>query len=154
MFILRERARMSGGGAEREGDTESKAGSRLRAISTEPNVGLKPTNSKMMTWAQVGHSTDWATQVPLFIFLMFIFERERAWMSACVCARAHEQGRGRERGRQDLKWALCWQQRAWCGARIHKLWDHYLSRSRMLNQLSHPGAPRRLLTLKTTSKQK
>ena len=31
---------MSGGVAEREGDTESEAGSRLRAVSTEPNVGL------------------------------------------------------------------------------------------------------------------
>ena len=32
---------MSVGGAEREGDTESEAGSRLRAISTETNTGLK-----------------------------------------------------------------------------------------------------------------
>ena len=32
---------MGGGGAEREGDTESKAGSRLRAVSTEPDVGLE-----------------------------------------------------------------------------------------------------------------
>ena len=30
---------MSGGGAEREGDTESEAGSRLRAVSTEPDAG-------------------------------------------------------------------------------------------------------------------
>ena len=35
---------VSRGGADREGDTESEAGSRLRAVSTEPNVGLKPTN--------------------------------------------------------------------------------------------------------------
>ena len=34
---------MSRGGAEREGDTESKAGSRLRAVSKEPNAGLKLT---------------------------------------------------------------------------------------------------------------
>ena len=34
---------MSGGGAETEGDTESLAGSRLGAVSTEPDVGLKPT---------------------------------------------------------------------------------------------------------------
>ena len=50
MFIhLRERERMSGGGAEREGDTESEAGFRLRAISTEPSVGLGPTNHEIMT---------------------------------------------------------------------------------------------------------
>ena len=40
---------MSGGGAEREGDTESEAGSRLLAVSTEPDVGLKPTNHEIMT---------------------------------------------------------------------------------------------------------
>ena len=40
---------MGGGGAEREGDTESKAGSRFRAVSTEPDVGLKLTNHEIMT---------------------------------------------------------------------------------------------------------
>ena len=40
---------MSGGGAEREGDTESRAGSRLTAVSTEPNVGLELTNREIMT---------------------------------------------------------------------------------------------------------
>ena len=34
---------------EREGDTESEAGSRLRAGSTEPNTGLEPTNREIMT---------------------------------------------------------------------------------------------------------
>ena len=32
---------MSEGGTEREGDTESEAGSRLRAISTGPDMGLE-----------------------------------------------------------------------------------------------------------------
>ena len=40
---------MSGGGPEREGDTESEAGSRLQAVGTEPNVGLEPTNHEIMT---------------------------------------------------------------------------------------------------------
>ena len=31
-------------GAGREGDTESEAGSRLRTVRTEPDVGLKPGN--------------------------------------------------------------------------------------------------------------
>ena len=35
---------MSRGRVQREGDTESEAGSRLRAVSTEPGVGLEPTN--------------------------------------------------------------------------------------------------------------
>ena len=40
---------MSGGGAEREGDTKSEAGSRLQAVSTEPHAGLKPTEREIMT---------------------------------------------------------------------------------------------------------
>ena len=48
-FWDRERQSMNGGGAEREGDTESEAGSRLRAVSTEPNTGLKPTDHEIMT---------------------------------------------------------------------------------------------------------
>ena len=44
MFIFeRERASLSEGGAEREGDKESEAGSRLRAVSTEPDAGLELT---------------------------------------------------------------------------------------------------------------
>ena len=39
---------MNGGGAEREGDTESEAGSRLWAISPEPDVGLELTNCEVM----------------------------------------------------------------------------------------------------------
>ena len=46
----RERERACGGGVlEREGDTESEAGSRLRAVSTEPDAGLEPTNCEIMT---------------------------------------------------------------------------------------------------------
>ena len=43
---------MNGGGSEREGDPESEAGSRLRAVSAEPNLGLKLTNSEIMTLAE------------------------------------------------------------------------------------------------------
>ena len=45
-LFLRERDRhsMSRGGAEREGDAEPEAGSRLRAVSTEPDAGLEPTD--------------------------------------------------------------------------------------------------------------
>ena len=40
---------MSVGGADREGDTESEAGSRLRAVSTEPDAGLEHINHEIMT---------------------------------------------------------------------------------------------------------
>ena len=45
-------------GAEREGDTEPEASSRLPAVSTEPDAGLEPTDCEIMTRAEVGHSTD------------------------------------------------------------------------------------------------
>ena len=48
MFIF-ERQSVSGRGAEREGDTDSEAGSRLRAVSTEPDTGLKLANREIMT---------------------------------------------------------------------------------------------------------
>ena len=69
MFIYfwdRERHSMSREGAEREGDTECEAGSRLWAVSTEPNAGLELTNCEIMTWVKVGRLTDWATHLPLF----------------------------------------------------------------------------------------
>ena len=60
---------MSWGGAGREGDTESEAGSRPWAVNTEPNMGLKLTNSEIMTWAKVGCLTKWATQMLLWIYI-------------------------------------------------------------------------------------
>ena len=55
---------MNGGGAEREGDTELEAGSRLWAIRPEPDAGLELTDCEIVTWAEVGGLTDWATQAP------------------------------------------------------------------------------------------
>ena len=49
---------MNGGGAEREGDTEPEAGSRLRAVSTEPDAGLELTDREIVTRAEVGCLTD------------------------------------------------------------------------------------------------
>ena len=40
---------MSRGGAEREGDTECEPGSRLHAISTEPDAGLELPDREIMT---------------------------------------------------------------------------------------------------------
>ena len=60
-----ERQSMNGGGAVREGDAESKAGTRHWAVSPEPDVELELTNCEIMTWAEFGCLTDWATQTPL-----------------------------------------------------------------------------------------
>ena len=53
-------------------------------------------------------------------------------------------GGGREKGRHRIQsrlQALSCQHRARHGAPTHRPWDHDLSRSLRLTQLSHPGAP-------------
>ena len=48
MFIIFERETEREQGRGREGDTESEAASRLRAVSTEPDVRLELTNCEIM----------------------------------------------------------------------------------------------------------
>ena len=67
---------VSGRGAEREGDTECEAGSRLWAVSTEPDAGLELTNQELMAWAKVRHLTDWAPQVLLDMKWLLTYWRE------------------------------------------------------------------------------
>ena len=43
----RQRQSVSRGGAEREGGTECEAGSRLPAVSAEPDTGLELTNPEI-----------------------------------------------------------------------------------------------------------
>ena len=69
---------MNGRGAEREGDTESEAGSRLRAISPEPDAGARTHRPRDRDLAEVGRLTDCATQAPQHLL---IFERERQSMN-------------------------------------------------------------------------
>ena len=47
LFIF-ETESANGGGAEKEGDTESGTVSRLRAVSTEPDTGLELMNHEIM----------------------------------------------------------------------------------------------------------
>ena len=52
LFIFereRERHTAQVGLGQREGDTESEAGARLWAVSTEPDMGLEPTSCEIMT---------------------------------------------------------------------------------------------------------
>ena len=84
----------------------------------------------------VHHLTDIPEFIFFLLFLMFIHflrETEHEW----------ERGRERERHRiQNKLQALRCQHRAQHKAWTHKPWDHDLSQSWMLNQLSHPGAPK------------
>ena len=155
-LFLRQRQSMNGGGSEREGDTESETGSRLWAVSTEPDAGLELTYHEIVTWAEVGRLTHWATQAPLelnfyfiwFYFILFYFILFYFILFQCLfifeTETEHEWGRGRERGRHRIGsrlQALSHQLRAQHGAWTHGPWDRDLSWSRTLNRLSHPGAP-------------
>ena len=50
LFLGQRETEHDGGGAEREGDTESETGSRLRAISPEPDTGLELLDREIVTW--------------------------------------------------------------------------------------------------------
>ena len=52
----RERENELGRG-QREGDTESQAGSRLWAVSAEPDAGLEPTEHKIVIWSEIKSQT-------------------------------------------------------------------------------------------------
>ena len=71
-----------------------------------------------------------------FFFNVYLFLRQ--------IETGRELGRGRERGRYRIRsrtQALSRQRRARCGAQTYSRRDHDLSRSWMLNRLSHPGVP-------------
>ena len=138
---------MSRGGAEREGDTESEAGSRLRAVSTEPDAGLKPTNcwdhdvSRSQTPNLLSHpGTPYLKKwFNLFkkIFLMFLFifetERDRARLGEGQREREtqnRKQAPGSERSAQSpMRGSNTQTVRSWPELKSYA------------NRLSHPGAP-------------
>ena len=64
-LFLRHRDRARAGEGQRARHTESEAGSRLWALSTQPDTGLELTNCKITTWAEVGCLTSWAILAPL-----------------------------------------------------------------------------------------
>ena len=81
-----------------------------------------------------------------FFNVLFLLLRDRE--TERERERQHEWGRGRERRRHRIQsrlQALSCQHRARSRARIHEPRDHDLSRSQMLNRLSHPGTPGPLL---------
>ena len=73
MFIYiweRKRQSISREGAER---WRQAPGSKVRAVSTEPDAGFEVTNCEIVTWAEVESLTNWATQAPhrALIFITF-----------------------------------------------------------------------------------
>ena len=81
-FWERDTVWMREGQREREGDTESEAGSRLWAVSTEPDVGPEPVNFEIMSWAEAGRLTNGATQAPVYTFS---FLKENVFFDSYSC---------------------------------------------------------------------
>ena len=71
-FWERERVRVGRGG-ERGGHRIWNRVKALWAVCTETETGLALTCCEITTWAEVRSSTDWATQVPLKLFLIILF---------------------------------------------------------------------------------
>ena len=63
LFFKREHEQ----GRDRERETESTAGSRLWAVTTESDAGCRLMNHKIRTWAEVGRLTNWVTQAPQWL---------------------------------------------------------------------------------------
>ena len=78
-----ERDRAWAGEKQRERETRNPKqapGSRLQAVSAEPDAGLEPTNCKSMTWAEVRRLTDWAIHAPFkILFLSNLYTQHGAW---------------------------------------------------------------------------
>ena len=80
----------------------------------------------------------------IYIFILYLYTWVFSFKVYLFWERQRAQAGQGQRGGQKIRsglWALCWQQRARCGALTHEPWDHGLSPSWMLNQLSHPSAP-------------
>ena len=71
---------------------------------------------------------DLSVKMGFYYLFIYLFEREQV-------------AEGQRGGVEDPKRALRWQQRTWCGAWTYKPWDHDLSQSQTLHQLSRSGSP-------------
>ena len=81
-FFFFETEHEQGRGRERGRHRTKGKLSRLWAVNIEPDMGLKPTNREIKTWAEVRHLTNWATQAPLiyvfshlkYNYFIFLFQ--------------------------------------------------------------------------------
>ena len=71
LFLRRRETEHERGRVRERGRHRIWTGSRLWAISTEPDAGLKLTDHEIMTWAKVGRLIDWATKAPLNLVIFY-----------------------------------------------------------------------------------
>ena len=116
LFLRQRETEHEQGEGQKEGHTESETGSRLWAVSTEPNAGLELTDREIMTWAEVGRLTNQATQAPQ----AWSFNRLMTKYEKITFRNIYKDGvHGWLRSWSHDWWvralcqALCWQLRAW-----------------------------------------
>ena len=63
-----------------EGQRERETQNRNQAPGPEPDAGLELTDREIVTWAEVGRLTDWATQAPRDPILYVIAIPEYFWL--------------------------------------------------------------------------
>ena len=64
-FFWESETDASRGGAKREGDTEYETGSGSELSAQSPMQGSNSQTVEIMTWAEVGGLTNWATEASL-----------------------------------------------------------------------------------------
>ena len=138
------------GQREREGDRKSEVGSALTAESS-----IRGSNSRTLRSWPEPKSDAWMTEPPRhphFPLFKFFIEREMTQVNEGKErereTESHEEQRERGRDRDREKRGspevglVLTQSRAWAHPKPgSNSRDHPLSRSQMLNQLSHPGTP-------------
>ena len=104
--------------------------SRLHTVFIEPNMGLKPTNRDLTTWAEIKSRTLNRPNHPggskMFIYF---WERES------------KQRRGRERGRERIPSKFCTISSEPDSGLEFTNYEIMMSRSLMLNRPRHPDVP-------------
>ena len=95
LFIFeteRDRAWTGEGQRERESQNQKQApGSEL---SAQPDAGLELTGCEIMTWAEVGRSTDWAIQAPHIYFFQWNMKQGHQLKSKAIGSVGREEKYG------------------------------------------------------------
>ena len=120
---------------KQRGEVEGEADSPL---SREPDVGLNPKKlGSCLSW-RLNRMSHPGTLIYCFCFFffkinLFMSERERVWAG----------GRGKGKGEKECSSRLATDHGAWCNTQSQdpEIMPFAKTKSQVLNQLSHPGAP-------------
>ena len=113
----------------------------LRAVSTEPDVGLELTNHEVMTWAEVGCLTDWATQAPPICYVIILYYIILYYIILYFRDRVNVSWEEGQRKRERIPGRLYAEHEPDVGLDPMTLGSWLELKSRAGEWLSHPGDP-------------